>query len=104
RGYGLKGRTNFSIFPWYIRDIIMLSFILLVFGTVMFFHARNVYQFNYYPVITKIQFSVGNIYQFSFIFILMILPVFIEVKENIHWKYLKSKMYHLHIQNKKRLF
>lgn len=92
QGYGLKGRTNFSLFPWYVRDIIMLTFILLIFGLVMFFHAKNGYQFNYYPVITKIKFSIRNIYQFSFILILMILPSLIEIKENIQWKYLKSKM------------
>lgn len=92
QGYGLKGRTNFSLFYWYVRDIIMLTFILLIFGSIMFLYVKDSNHFTYYPIITKIPLSIQNICQFVLILILMILPSLIEVKEIIQWKYLKSKM------------
>lgn len=92
RGYGLKGRTNFSLFKWYKRDVCTLLFIVIVFGLILFFNVKNMYSFHYYPVITGIQLDKSQIIQFITVFVLMILPTLIELKENLQWKFLISKI------------
>lgn len=92
RGYGLKGRTNFSLFKWYKRDIYALLFMVIVFGLVLFFNVQNMYAFHYYPAITGIQLGRTQFVQFIAVFVLMILPTLIELKENLQWKFLISKI------------
>lgn len=92
RGYGLKGRTNFTLFQWYKRDIFTLSFMAIVFCLIMYFNIQNIYAFNYYPAISGIAFDKTQSVQFIIIFIFMVLPTLIEIKENLQWKYLKSKI------------
>jgi len=92
RGYGLKGRTNFSIFRWFIRDIVILTVIFLLFSAILFVNGRNGFHFNYYPVISEVPITWKYLVQFIIVLILMILPTLIVVKENLQWKYLQSKI------------
>jgi len=92
RGYGLKGRTNFSLFKWFLGDVVTLSVIIASFGLVIYFNVKQLYVFDYYPVVSSIQLSINHLLQFVIVFILMILPTLIEVKENLQWKYLRSKI------------
>lgn len=92
RGYGLKGRTNFFLFKWQRRDMLMLSIIFILVLAVLWLIFQGVFAFNYYPVLDTIDFSQKHSIRFVFIFILMILPALIELKENLLWNYLKSKI------------
>ncbi|HLR72048.1 MAG TPA: energy-coupling factor transporter transmembrane component T [Pseudogracilibacillus sp.] len=92
RGYGLKGRTNFSLFRWYSRDTITLAIMFCMFILVLYFNSRGALSFNYYPTLTVIDVSRINFFHFFVVFILFTLPSFIELKENLQWKYLKSKI------------
>jgi len=92
RGYGLKGRTNFTLFRWNKRDIFTLSFMAAVFSLIMYFNIQNLYAFNYYPVMSGTAFDKTQYVQFITIFVFMVLPTLIELKENLQWKYLKSKI------------
>src|SRR5690625_4246261 len=92
RGYGLKGRTNFTLFRWNKRDIFTLSFMAAVFSLIMYFNIQNLYAFNYYPVMSSTAFDKTQYVQFITIFVFMVLPTLIELKENLQWKYLKSKI------------
>lgn len=92
RGYGLKGRTNYSIFKWYKRDIKILGIILILLAISMYFINRGLYVFEFYPAITRIDYSMNYLLQFVVVLLLMILPSLIELKENLVWNYLKSKI------------
>ncbi|WP_062199312.1 energy-coupling factor transporter transmembrane component T [Massilibacterium senegalense] len=92
RGYGLKGRTNFSLFQWYKRDVWMIVIIsLLILSLIIGFYQQQ-FEFNYYPVISSLHFSTKDFVQYMIAFILMVIPFGIEVKENIKWKLLRSKI------------
>lgn len=92
RGYGLKGRTNFSLFRWFWRDKVVLAVIAFVFSITLYLNGKGQFAFTYYPTLSDIRLSWEYFIQFIVIFILMILPALIEVKENLQWKYLQSKI------------
>src|SRR5699024_2321030 len=92
RGYGLKGRTHISLFKWSFRDYWLLAIIGGIFLVVMYLNIKGVYQFTYYPLISTFNFSIKHIFELGIIFILMILPTLIEVKESLQWRYYKSKI------------
>lgn len=92
RGYGLKGRTNFSLFKWDQRDMITTLLMILIFGLIMLFNVREMYVFHYYPAMSEIGFTKIQSIQFVVVFLLMILPTLIELKENLQWKFLRSRI------------
>ncbi|MBW4828330.1 MAG: energy-coupling factor transporter transmembrane protein EcfT [Clostridiaceae bacterium] len=92
RGYGLKRRTNFSLFKFYKRDGILLIAIILILVTAILGFVFNIFDFYYYPAISSLEITGVGILEYIFVFILMIIPFIIEVKENIQWKLLRSKI------------
>lgn len=90
RGYGLKGRTNFSIFKWQIRDIIIGIFIILLVGVTV--GGRHAFYFYYDPVVADVEISYAAFFQYVCVFLLMIIPSIIEVKENLQWRFLMSRI------------
>ena len=92
KGYGLKGRTNFSLFKWNKRDSMTLIVILLLFFSVMFVNGMGGYQFSYYPTLSEWNGMENEIGKHIIIMCLVFLPSLIEIKENLQWKYAKSKI------------
>jgi len=92
RGYGLRKRTHFSLFTWTLRDTIMLVLIISLLSITIYIYGSGSIQFFYYPSITPLSLDLPYISQFIFIFILMMLPSLIEIKENLYWIYLKSSI------------
>lgn len=92
KGYGLKGRTHFSIFPFYGRDIGILVVITIFVGLILWQGRTGHFQFAYYPTITALSFTKKSMTGFAVVLILMMLPAVVEIKERIQWKYVKSKM------------
>ena len=89
RGYGLGGRTAFSIFVFDKRDMILMVFMLFLGLYVLlgkFFGELNFY---YFPQITTLKISFYGITLFISYFILCILPVIIEIREVLKWKSLR---------------
>ena len=92
RGYGLKGRTAFSIYRFDERDkyaLIWFGFcgLFLLSGTLLF-----AFGFRYFPNIRYAAFDMTTI-PFYFVFLaLCITPVLINLKEERKWKTLVSKM------------
>lgn len=87
RGYGIKGRTNFSIYRFIKRDMIMLG-IICTLGLFLFMGYINGYgNLLFYPTIEKIKFD--GLYTSIYIsfFLITILPSFLELVEAYKWKY-----------------
>ncbi len=92
KGYGLKGRSNFSLFTWQTRDTVTILVILLLFISIMIVNGVGGYQFMYYPVLSEWRLSQNETGKIFIVLLLVLLPSLIEIKENLQWKYAKSKI------------
>lgn len=92
RGYGLKGRTSYTIYSFNISDIIFLIFSLFVGIGIILFIILGYSTFNYYPTISTFDFSPIVIIMYLLIVIKTGISILLEVKENLLWRYLKSKI------------
>ena len=92
RGYGLKGRTAFSIYRFDDRDKIALLFLgfcglYLISGTI-----SNAFGFLYFPRLRYVGINIVTI-SFQFVYwILCIMPVVLNCAEEHKWKAIHSKM------------
>ncbi len=92
RGYGLKGRTAFSIYKFQERDkytLVWLAFcgLFLLAGTMLM-----AFGFRYFPSIRYASLDITTIPFYCVFFALCITPVVLNIKEEIKWKTLASKM------------
>ena len=89
RGYGLKGRTSFSIFRFDARDtgifLIMIAFIGVLFAGACF--GQNSIQ--YFPSIKMMEINGFSILVYWIYFIFCILPIALNIMEDIKWKHLQ---------------
>lgn len=92
RGYGLKGRTNFSLFRFYPRDGIMLSVCAVLLGVTIAGMITGETAFYYYPRISELTLTPFSVMVYAAFGILSFLPFMIEVKEALKWKYYISKI------------
>jgi len=90
RGYGLPGRTAFSIFHFDRRDACALVYILSCAAAVIAGAAAGAYHFRYFPTI-KGEWGGAAIFVFAAYFAIGAFPVIINIKEDMAWKYIASK-------------
>lgn len=88
RGYGLKNRSSFSLYKFCKSDLIFLIFSTLFFAITIFTMAFGCTEFTFYPEIIIPSCGIKEIAAYTAFGILCFLPFFLEVKENIKWKYL----------------
>ncbi len=86
RGYGLSGRTAYSIFRFEKRDALALMWMAVMFSVVIWGSVSGMLLYTYFPVFTigKISIVVHIAY-----LLLCITPIIIEVREAIRWKAIK---------------
>ena len=92
RGYGLKGRTAFSIYRFDERDkytLIWFGFcgMFLLSGTLL-----SAFGFRYFPNVRYASLDMTTIQFYCVYFALCITPVVLNLKEERKWKTLVSKM------------
>ncbi len=92
RGYGLRGRTAFSIYRFDDRDKYTLiwfgfCFLFLLAGTML-----SAFGFRYFPNIRYAVLDMTTIPFYCVYFALCITPVVLSIKEERQWKALYSKM------------
>ncbi len=92
RGYGLSGRTAFSIYAFDKRDLCALLCIMIL-GIYVFIGAvLGKIHFDYFPTMRGGEVSTYSTSIFVAYFLLCICPVIIEVWEVQRWKFLRSKI------------
>jgi len=92
RGYGLRGRTAFSIFVFDKRDMLALICIIALGIYTFFGYVAGGMDFSYFPEITYNSASLFSISVFAAYFFLCAMPVMIEIREVIRWRCIKSKI------------
>ncbi len=92
RGYGIPGRTAFSIFNFTKRDGIALLSIVVLCAYVVAGNAAGKMYFRYFPSIKMATPSLFGASLFAAYALLCLCPVIIELKEVQKWKAIKSKI------------
>ncbi|MDH6603359.1 energy-coupling factor transport system permease protein [Bacilli bacterium PM5-9] len=92
RGYGLKNRTTFHLYKLEARDIVFIIFIVLSLLLNLALYNFLDLRFYYYPEIAPLKLSVGSILAYGSYLLLLLMPIIIEIKEELRWKLLISKI------------
>lgn len=89
RGYGLKGRSSFSIFVFTKRDKVMFLLIMAIGLILCFGYYCGYGSLRFYPNIADIKFDFRSIIIYLSFLILGALPSILEILEDRKWKKLK---------------
>lgn len=92
RGYGLFERSSFSIFRFQKRDKFVLSVIFLLSAYIIFAKFYGLIYVSHYPVFQMSEFSFFNVSAYFSYFILLMIPVIIEISEVRRWNVIKLKI------------
>ncbi len=92
RGYGLRGRTNYSNYYFLKTDALLLAVCISAFAAVVIGRICGCGNFSFYPRITEIGLSGIDICMYSAFAVMAFLPFIIEIEEVIRWKYYRSKI------------
>ena len=94
RGYGLPGRTAFSIFRFSKRDGWAVAYIFTCAAAILAGAALEVFRFRYFPTIRHITGDFHVLWTpllFVLYLSLCIFPLAVNLKEDIIWKRIESK-------------
>jgi len=92
RGYGLKGRTSYSIFRWKTGDSCFFAVIVITAAIVATGLIAGEGYYSYYPVLMEIEVNTLAIFTIVSLAVMMLMPIALQIKEEIRWHYLKSKI------------
>ena len=92
RGYGLKGRTHFSLFKFRVGDLIFLIFSAVFFVVTTVGIAVGLTDFYFYPRVAKLCFDSLKTAVYSAFFVLSVMPFVVQLREVVVWKYSVSKI------------
>lgn len=92
RGYGLSGRSNFSIYKLDSRDKNALAIIITAITICLTGYALGKNKMEFYPCISITQITAIDILVYLAYIVLVFLPIIIEIKETMKWNLLKSKI------------
>lgn len=92
RGYGLKGRTHFSLFRFRRSDLILLAAIAVADTAVVAAMASGRLDFEFYPRIAVGVTDFWTAFGIAAFCILSFLPFILEIKEELQWRYYRSKI------------
>ncbi len=85
RGYGLPGRTNFSIFHFEKRDGILLSALGLLTAVVVAGWMFGFFDFTYYPATDSVRTDLLTILYDGAVFVLLLVPFILESQGKVSW-------------------
>jgi energy-coupling factor transport system permease protein len=92
RGYGLKGKTSLMQYRYRKQDILFLTALLLLSLPVILLLFMHRLDYSYYPVLSELTFHRDQTVGYLGTGILFLLPSFLEIKENLQWHSLQSKI------------
>ncbi|MBU5437890.1 energy-coupling factor transporter transmembrane protein EcfT [Tissierella sp. MSJ-40] len=92
RGYGLPGRTSFSIFRFDNRDKVIFGVMIGLIGIVLVGAAMGQNTIRFFPSIKIVNITVFSVLIYISYFILCMIPVIINIQEAIKWKHIESRI------------
>ena len=91
RGYGLPGRTAFSIYRFDKRDGMAAVYILTCAAAVIAGVVTGAYRFRYFPTIRGEYAGFWTVGVFAAYFALCAMPMVINIREDLIWRRIESK-------------
>lgn len=92
RGYGLKHRTSYALYRFGLSDGLFLAATLALVAADVVLIIFGASSFNFYPALSAVGFSALPCALYICIALLGFMSFFAEVKENVLWRLLKSKI------------
>lgn len=92
RGYGLKGRSSYAIYQFNVSDYVFMGVEIPAGIAILILIFIGFADFDFYPVISNINLSVPAVILYVLIILLAGISIMLEIKENVLWRYLKSKI------------
>lgn len=92
RGYGLRGRNNFSIYRFDTRDKMVFGILIFLGGCIFAGILTGSVHFLYYPMLQMNENTVQAMLVYGCYGILCFLPTIMNIIEDLKWHYLKSKI------------
>lgn len=92
RGYGLRGRSHFHNYKFQFRDVLICIFITLCFIWILICIITKHIYILYYPMYKMNNLSIYSVSSYILYSILCLLPLILNIVEDIRWYYLKSKI------------
>lgn len=92
RGYGIRRRTRFALFHFYLRDGLVCAACLALGGCVVALMASGELTCTYYPRFALCQTSIACLGAYIAYAVLAFFPGMLEVEEKLRWKALKSRI------------
>ncbi len=92
RGYGLPNRTSFSNYRFTVKDAIVLCTLVVVTAVVAIGMATGQTYAVFYPKITISEIDTKAILIYICYFVLNIVPMIVNISEDIKWQQLQSKI------------
>ncbi|MWV47183.1 energy-coupling factor transporter transmembrane protein EcfT [Paenibacillus sp. HJL G12] len=92
RGYGLRGRTSYSIFRLDRRDRIMLALMSTFIAFVLIGAVMGENTIRFFPSVKMSGITPMSIAVYTAYFLLCMVPVLVTIVEGIKWKFIVSKM------------
>ena len=92
RGYGLKGRTSFSLFRFTLRDAVMGAELTVLFIFMLIGGSSGAFDFAYYPRVSPFSLPPAAYPFYAAALLLLFMPFFIQIKESLQWKFSRSRI------------
>ena len=92
RGYGLSGRTSFSLYVWRRRDLVAIAFLAGCAGVVAKAAWQGALDWQYYPYIRGAEGGWGTMGALGVFFLMCFWPVIWNRWEALRWKRLQSNI------------
>ena len=86
RGYGLPGRTAFSIYSFDKRDAKALIFLTACTAAVIAGAVTEVFRFRFFPTIRAFHTGAGTYMMFAIYLALALFPIIVNLKEDMTWR------------------
>jgi len=93
RGYGLKGKTNYSIYKFIFKDLIMSLIFIAVTIFIIIYGSNILFNYSFYPNLTPLDFSLKPSITYITYTLFANYASLNLVKEKIKWHYLNSKIH-----------
>ncbi|MDD4798756.1 MAG: energy-coupling factor transporter transmembrane component T [Clostridia bacterium] len=92
RGYGLPGRTAFSIYKWQKRDSIAFTAMAVLGVYIIIGALSGAFTYKYFPGLQVAQYGFYTCSVWAAYFLLCIIPLVIELAEEKKWRAIQSKI------------
>lgn len=92
RGYGVGHRTQFAIFKWRIEDFALVTVSIIGIAVSFYGIAKGILGYAYYPTVVRPTLHGARLLILVFYLIFVFLPTYLNIREALTWRSLRSEI------------